>query len=296
VSGIASNVFLVNIGLFLYTTLSFNTFNTLSSDNDKMLSFYKFNTLYKDKYNTTLDPHWLGWLVGFTEGDGYLGVNEGRPVFVLTQKESKILYEIMDTLKFGYVKEFDGFFRYIVREQSCVFLLFHLFNGNLHLIRRIEQLNEWAKQWNSKINNKENQLEVIKNPVKLSLKNSWFSGFVDAEGCFNAYVAKNSKSVVLRFIVDQKEGLLFFNDLKILIGYGSIFNRKNNNFRYTVTNLKSLSIIINYFNKFRLRTKKRLAFDKWRIIYNSVLNKEQKSPEGLDKIKLLSKLVNKDND
>ena len=74
-----------------------------------MLSFDKFNTLYKDKYNTTLDPHWLGWLVGFTEGDGYLGVNEGRPVFVLTQKESKILCEIMDTLKFGYVKEFDGF-------------------------------------------------------------------------------------------------------------------------------------------------------------------------------------------
>jgi hypothetical protein len=29
---------------------------------------------------------------------------------------------------------------------------------------------------------------------------------VDAEGCFNAYVSKNNKSVVLRFIVDQKEG------------------------------------------------------------------------------------------
>ena len=294
--GFASNIKLKNIWLLLYITLSFDTFNTLSCDNIKTLSFNKFNTLYKDKYNTTLDPNWLGWLVGFAEGDGYLGINEGRPVFVLTQKESKILYEIMDTLKFGYVKEFDGFFRYIVREQSCLFLLFHLFNGNLHLISRIEQLSEWAKQWNSKVNNKENQLEAIKTPVKLSLNNSWFSGFVDAEGCFNVYVTKNSKSVVLRFIVDQKEGLLFFNDLKTLIGYGSIFNRKNNNFRYVITNLNSLSIIVSYFNQFRLRTKKRLAFDKWMVIYNSVLNKEHKSSEGIEKIKLLSKLVNKDND
>jgi hypothetical protein len=84
-------------------------------------------------------------------------MNEGIPVFVLTQKESKIRsppfitlfesddgggYEIRDILKFGYVKEFDGFCRYIVREQSSVFLLFHLFNGNLHLIPRIEQLKE----------------------------------------------------------------------------------------------------------------------------------------------------------
>ena len=110
-------------------------------------------------------------------GDGYLGINEGKPVFVLTQKESKILYEIMDILKFGHVKEFDGFYRYIVREQSNVFLLFHLFNGNLHLIPRIEQLKEWSTQWNSKVNNKYNQLKPITNPFKLSLDNSWLSGF-----------------------------------------------------------------------------------------------------------------------
>jgi hypothetical protein len=79
---------------------------------------------------------------------------------------------------------------------------------------------------------------------------------VDAEGCFNVYVAKNSQNVILRFIVDQKEGFSLFNDLKNILSYGSIYTRKNNNFRYAVTNLKSLLVIINYFNKFRLRTKK----------------------------------------
>lgn len=279
-----------------YTALLFHDFNTLAFGKINTLSFDKFNALYKDKYNTTLDSHWLGWFLGFAEGDGYLGINEGRPVFVLTQKESKILYEIMGILKFGHVKEFDGFSRYIVREQSCVFLLFHLFNGNLHLLHRIEQLKEWANQWNSRANNKDSQVKIINSPVKLALNNSWFSGFVDAEGCFNAYVAKSNKSVVLRFIVDQKEGLVLFNALKDMLSYGSIYARKNNNFRYGVTNLNSLSILIIYFNQFKLRTKKQLAFGKWVSIYNCVLNKEHKSPEGIEKIKVLSKLVNEDND
>jgi hypothetical protein len=55
-------------------------------------------------------------------------------------------------------------------------------------------------------------------------------------------------------------------------------------------------VIINYFNKFRLRTKKQWAFEKWVVIYNCVLNKEHKSQQGIEKIKELSKLINKDND
>jgi hypothetical protein len=85
---------------------------------------------------------------------------------------------------------------------------------------------------------------------------------VDAEGCFNVYIAKNNKDVKIRFIVDQKEGALLFNDLKNILSYGSIYDRKNNNFRYAVTNLNSLSVMINYFNQYILRTKKQLAFGK----------------------------------
>ena len=112
--------------------------NAFAGNNISDLSFVKFNKLYSKKYNTTLDPDWLGWFVGLAEGDGYLGINDNIPVFVLTQKESKILYEIKDILKFGYVKEFDDFSRFIVRDQSSIFLLFHIFNGNLHLKNKID--------------------------------------------------------------------------------------------------------------------------------------------------------------
>ena len=72
---------------------------TCENDNISDLSFDKFNKLYFEKFNTTLDSNWLGWFVGFAEGDGYLGINGNIPVFVLTQKESKILYKIINKHK-----------------------------------------------------------------------------------------------------------------------------------------------------------------------------------------------------
>ena len=244
------------------------------NDNVSDLSFDEFNKLYFEKFNTTLDPNWLGWFVGFTEGDGWIGINENIPVFVLTQKESKILYEIRDILNFGYVKDFGKFSRFIVRDRSNVFLLFQLFNGNLHTKHKIGQLEELGKLF--KDQNKYNPLEVITEPVKLSLNNSWLSGFVDAEGCFNVYVYKNIKSLSLRFIVDQQEGLSIFNELRFILGTGSIYARKNNNYRFAVTKLDKLALVVEYFNVYILRTKKQLAFEKWKAVYYCVLNKKHK--------------------
>lgn len=264
-------------------------------NNISELSFDKFNKLYSEKYNTRLDPKWLGWFIGFAEGDGYLGINENTPVFVLTQKESKILYEIKDIFNFGYVKEFEDFSRFIVRDKSNILLLYHLFNGNLHLKSKMDQLVEWSVVWNSKNNNKE-KLSVITELVKFSFNNSWFAGFTDAEGCFNVYVSKSSKCINLRFIVDQKEGLPLFNQLKDILGSGSIYARKNNNYRITITNVNKLALIIKYFNVYVLRSKKQFAFEKWKVIYNCVLNKEHLTPKGMENLKELSKLINKDND
>ena len=237
----------------------------------------------------------MGWFIGFAEGDGYLGTNDNIAVFVLTQKESKILYEIKEILNFGYVKEFEGFSRFIVRDQSSILLLFHLFNGNLHLKSKLDQLVKWSELWNSKNNNKEN-LSVITELIKLSFNNSWFSGFTDAEGCFNVYISKSSKSISLRFIVDQKEGLPLFNQLKDILGSGSIYRRKNDNYRFAITSLGRLVLIVKYFNVYVLRSKKQFAFEKWKVIYNCVLNKEDKTPKGMENLKELAKLINKDND
>ena len=44
-----------------------------------------------------------------------------------------------------------------------------------------------------------------------------------------------------------------------------------------------------------LRSKKQFAFEKWKVIYNCVLNKEHKTVNGMANLKELSILINKDN-
>jgi hypothetical protein len=68
--------------------------------------------------------------------------------FVLTQKESNILYHVHKTLGIGIVRHFpqetsgnkNDFYRLIVDNPSQILLLAFLFNGNLALIHRIQQL------------------------------------------------------------------------------------------------------------------------------------------------------------
>jgi hypothetical protein len=46
----------------------------------------------------------LQWFIGFTEGDGLIFTDKsGRISFFITQNESKILYQIKETLGFGKV-------------------------------------------------------------------------------------------------------------------------------------------------------------------------------------------------
>ena len=45
-----------------------------------------------------------------------------------------------------------------------------------------------------------------------------------------------------------------------------------------------------------LRSNKQYAFEKWKVIYNYVLGKEHKTPKGMEYLKELSLLINKDND
>ena len=68
--------------------------------------------------------------------------------FVLTQKESAILFYIQKNLGVGQVKHFPqgksgnkhDFYRLIVDNPSHILLLAFLFNGNLALTNRIQQL------------------------------------------------------------------------------------------------------------------------------------------------------------
>lgn len=68
-------------------------------------NLFAFRSYYENLFNRSdhLSDNWLTWFIGFSEGDGSLiTFDEGKRVhFVLTQKDSAILYEIQRLFGFG---------------------------------------------------------------------------------------------------------------------------------------------------------------------------------------------------
>lgn len=91
-----------------------------------------------------ISSEWLIWFIGFIEGDGAILTTKGKARFVLTQKEGAILHHVQEVLGFGTVRQFDGYYRFIVTDPHSILLLVYIFNGNLVLSHRQKQLGEWV--------------------------------------------------------------------------------------------------------------------------------------------------------
>lgn len=282
--------------LELIRLLNLPVFSTASETlREESLNFKSFYASYK-----YIDPNYLTWLIGFIEGDGYLGLNNGVINFSITQKEQKILLEIQEMLGFGYVK-FDktmNCYRFKVYKQSDLYLIALLLNGNLVLPHRISQLCRWITVLSAKYNITHNP-----KPFVPTLSDFWISGFTDAEGSFFSTVVKRSTAkygyrIRIKFCLDQRDKETLIH-IKNLFGYGSVneTNGKNSNpglYRYTNTSFINVVSVIDYFNKFPLKTKKQFAFNKWCNVRLMLLNKEHlTSFEKFTEIVNLCKLINK---
>ena len=126
-----------------------------------------------------------------------------------------ILYHVQEVLGFGTVRQFDGYYRFIVNEPQSILLLVYIFNGNLVLTHRQKQLGEWIKALNISMN-----LELTLDPELMvpKLSDAWLSGFTDAEGCFNVNIRPPLRGVQLQdteFLCDsywikKMQNLLYF--------------------------------------------------------------------------------------
>lgn len=298
--------------------LVFKKLNSTSSSEtirEKSFIFDEFLELYNNIMGSkaialSLDSNWLTWFIGFAEGDGAILAYNNQPRFVLTQKEENILNHIQKTLGFGKVVFFAqtstnaGYYRYIVTNINEILLLTLIFNGNLVLVHRIEQLTKWIEILNKSKSVKDYDCSkenlIINNKASLfSLSDSWLSGFTDAEGCFNVNISKrlNTKTgyrVILRYILDQKNGSALLNKIRILLGSGRVNLRAqtNNVFRYQNDSFKSVLIVKNYFDIYNLKTKKSLSYSNWLKVHDIVLKKEHLTLTGLNNIRDIKKTIN----
>lgn len=276
----------------------------------KSFNFDLFNSELRSKTLgfKPIDPNWLTWFIGFTEGDGAILSNLR---FVLTQKEGSILYEIRDMLGFRVVRFYpqgkgsNGFYRLTVANNKEIFFLALLFNGNLVLPHRINQLSHWIGLLTDKGLWKYGSSQT--QPLIPTLNDSWLSGFTDAEGCFNVNITSrkntvNGYRVRLRFLLDQKNAYCSaaphtLVNIQNLFKFGrvSLRNETNNVFRYSADSFKGLNLVHDYFVSFPLKTKKAISFVNWCKMYDMFLNKEHLSTEGIKKVREIVKTINVNN-
>lgn len=284
----ANTVYSQNIDLLIWSAGIVSSKTTL----EKSFNFSRFYGAYR-----FIEPHWLQWFIGFTEGDGGLYTrSNGRLTFVITQDEEAILIHIKEKLGFGVIRYDKGVsaFRYIVEDRESIILLALLFNGNLVLSHRIYQLSSWV----AVLSLHGVDIEMTIWPVSFSISDAWLLGFTDAEGSFSCSVRKRSSyklglQVVMRFLLDQKDEIPLLWVKKIFnTGHVSLRSGTNGVYRYESNNTVALLNIINYFNEFPLKTIKAQAFMKWSHIRELVINKHHLTQEGLDDIRLLARSVN----
>ncbi len=267
-----------------------------------------YNTLF-NKDAQHISNNWLTWFIGFVEGDGAIQTYEKgtRVRFVLTQKESGILYHIHNKLGVGTVKHFpqgtsgnkNDFYRLIVDNPSHILLLAFLFNGNLALTHRIQQLYLWVQVLHNRFGI--NTILFVNIAVSVTLQDAWLSGFTDAEGRFNVSITYNARYTLdhvirMRYLLDQKDSSILLV-IQNLFGFGKVTLRSKTDgvYRYTVTGFKSANDIISYFKVFPLLTNKGNSFEKWSRIHDIVSNKLHLSKEGLAQVRALKKQINLNN-
>lgn len=245
-----------------------------------------------------IDDKFKWWFIGFVEGDGTFIINkDGYLEFKVTQSsvDAQILFYIKKQLGFGSVSLQDKnnkTHHFRVRDKNNLLKIIQIFNGNILTKAKKDQFKLWLQSFKDKYNF---NIQYIEPNNKISLDSAWLSGFTDAEGCFTSSVltSKEGKNIVtVRYIISQKDDKKFSQELALLIN-GYITHIKSYNGYNTVVNFSKLNKILNYLNKYPLKTKKHVSYLRWLEIYDLVKTKKHITEAGLTKIKKLVKLINK---
>ena len=275
-----------------------------------------------------IDFQFKSWFTGFFEGDGCFNINRktNRCFLMINQKNPQVLIYIKNTLKRGSIKKYDNYYRWTVSSKKDMYDIIQIFNGYLILDKTNIKLQEWIQSYNTYYKLKKSDFYYItyKNKGSWNSHNSWQSGFIDAEGCFNIRIVnklakqkellskvqkqpnidlinKNLKSwkkyilspellspislrVRLRFVVRQKSEKKILDKLKELYT-GSVGN-KQDIFTYTLDSNRRQLKIINYILKHPLKSIKHKDFLKWKNMYNLLEKKDHL------KIKNVTKVIN----
>ena len=276
------------------------------------------NILYK---NISKDQ--LGYyLAGLLEGDGHISIPALgntilnrilNPRIVFTSHTNNIqLYAYIQS-QLGGIGRFqcnNNTIRYIIGDVKGIELIIKLIHNKLRTPKNLT-FNKLIKFINEKYNFSFKESLLDKSSL---LNNSWFVGFVEADGNFYIKVTEFkpksetrirsiSESISLRFRLDQrlydKPTCLTMLPIMEEISKSFLCNlseyktlKSGQVLSVSVTSIDKLKVIINYFDVYNLLGIKYNDFVDWKEVYNMLVNKEHLTIEGRQKIKLIKSNMN----
>jgi hypothetical protein len=242
-------------------------------------------------YSTPCE-HMDEWFVGFFEADGSFQQRRDLAI-VVTQKETQILHTIQMHYQRGAVlaQKADGSVsRFIVRNQKDILFFVKLFHNKLRLCNRQAQYTRFVKEC-------ERRYAPFSFPEQKLLpleECAWLSGFIDAEGCFHARLGKKTYKQRIQFLLGQKHDKQILYAIRDVFKKGSVSNyTPASSFQYTLTGIKNMSSLLEYVDGFPLRSKKAIAYTKWKKILVLLQQKKHLSQGFRPKLQKLMQDVNK---
>ena len=272
----------------------------------------KIEMKIKMKNNKTI---FNSYLAGLFEGDGHIWMpkintkKKHNPRFCITfsLKNEPLAKKLLEII--GY-----GFIRYKPKDNACVLVvspvkglkfIIECINGELRTpkIIQLHNLIDWVnKNHSSKIK----KLTVKKGNLD---KDSWLSGFIDADGSFSIQHTKlengaKKRKISCRLRIEQRmyEPISKNSYFDALTEISTLLNcnlntRKqvstsNEYFIIIASSRKSLSTIITYFKSFPLYSSKYLDYKDWEQAAILILKNDHYTEDGIIKINYLKDNMN----
>lgn len=142
------------------------------------------------------------------------------------------------------------------------------------------------------------RLEALE--IAMKIDPQWVVGFVDGEGCFHIGLNQNTGmslgiQVLPEFTVVQHErDIVLLYALKEFFKSGSVDPNHGNRKAFRIRGHDNISqYVIPFFEKYKLKSKKRIDFEKFRDVILLMSKKEHLTREGLDKINKIAHQMNR---
>jgi hypothetical protein len=262
------------------------------------------------------------YLAGLLEGDGSISIPALgnttlnrilNPRLIFTaHKNNLYLYAYIQHLLGGigrFQLSSNNNIRYIIGDIEGIKLIINLIHNKLRTPKNIT-FNKLIEFMNFKYN-----LSIEKSMLDESnlLNNSWFTGFVEADGNFyikvvelkpksDTRIRSISESISLKFTLNQSFYYKPTNssNLSVMQSIAESFMFNMSEFEtlsgktlcVSATSINNIKLIVKYFNNYNLLGLKYKDFLDWEKVYYMILDKKHLSLEGINKIKLIKSGMN----